>query len=98
MISEGFPVVLVAPRGKAQVDTSEILATVRERSARLIAISDDEDILAQAEIALRLPTMPEWISPIPGVVAGQLFAGALAHLNRLDPDRPRGLNKVTLTR
>lgn len=97
MIGEGFPVLLVAPKGKTHVDVPKILETVKERKARLIAISDDEDILSQAEVALRLPTMPEWVSPIPGVVAGQLFAGALADVNGLDPDQPRGLNKVTLT-
>jgi len=32
------------------------------------------------------------------VVPGQLFAGALAHRLGHDPDRPRGLSKVTLTR
>ena len=30
------------------------------------------------------------------VVAGQLFAGAVARAKGLDPDRPRGLSKVTL--
>lgn len=97
MIGEGFPVLLVAPRGKTHVDVPKIMDTVKQRSARLIAITDDEEILSQAEIALRLPEMPEWVSPIAGVVAGQLFAGALAEVNGLDPDKPRGLNKVTLT-
>jgi glucosamine--fructose-6-phosphate aminotransferase (isomerizing) len=79
------------------VDVPKILETVSERKARLIAISDDEELLARAEIGMKLPTMPEWVSPIAGVVAGQLFAGALAKVNGLDPDKPRGLNKVTLT-
>jgi glucosamine 6-phosphate synthetase-like amidotransferase/phosphosugar isomerase protein len=30
------------------------------------------------------------------VVAGQLFAGAVARAKGLDPDKPRGLSKVTL--
>jgi glucosamine--fructose-6-phosphate aminotransferase (isomerizing) len=97
MIGERFPVVLVAPRGKAHVDVPKILDTVRSRSARLIAISDDESVLGEAEVTLRLPAMPEWVSPIAAVVAGQLLAGGLADVNGLDPDRPRGLNKVTLT-
>ncbi len=97
MIGDGFPVLLVAPKGKTHVDVPKILATVKERNARLIAISNDADVLSQAEIAIELPEMPEWISPLPGVVAGQLFAGALADVNGLDPDQPRGLNKVTLT-
>lgn len=97
MIGEGFPVLLVAPKGKTHADVPKILQTVQERKARLIAVTNDADILSQAEIAIELPEMPEWISPVAGVVAGQLFAGHLADVNGLDPDQPRGLNKVTLT-
>ncbi len=98
MIGEGFPVLLVAPSGKTHVDVPQVLETVAKRRARLIAISDDEAVLSKAELGLRLPAgMPEWVSPIAAVVAGQLFAGALAEANGLDPDQPRGLSKVTLT-
>lgn len=98
MIGEGFPVLLVAPRGKSSVDVPKILETVGSRRARLIAMSDDEDLLGRAELGLRLPSgMPEWLSPLAAVVAGQLFAGALAKVHGLDPDQPRGLSKVTLT-
>lgn len=98
MIGEGFPVLLVAPSGKSSADVPKVLETVKSRNARLIAISDDEELLAQAELGLPLPKgLPEWLSPIAAVVAGQLFAGALADVHGLDPDKPRGLSKVTLT-
>jgi glucosamine--fructose-6-phosphate aminotransferase (isomerizing) len=98
MIGEGFPVLLVAPSGKTHADVPKILETVEKRGARLIVLSDDEALLAKAELALPLPKdMPEWVSPLAAVVAGQLFAGALAEANGLDPDQPRGLSKVTLT-
>lgn len=100
MIGEGFPVLLVAPRGATSVDVPELLATIDKRRARLsMVISDDPELLARAELGLRLPAgIPEWLSPIAAVVAGQLFAGALAEAHGLDPDQPRGLSKVTLTR
>ncbi|MCH2109504.1 MAG: SIS domain-containing protein [Polyangiaceae bacterium] len=97
MIGEGFPVLLVAPKGKTHADVPKILETVADRKARLISITDDEEILGKSELGLKLPAMPEWVSPIAGVVAGQIFAGALAQANGLDPDKPRGLSKVTLT-
>lgn len=98
MIGEGFPVLLVAPSGKTHADVPKVLETVEKRKARLIAISDDPAVLERAELGLRLPSgMPEWVSPMAAVIAGQLFAGALADVNGLDPDRPRGLSKVTLT-
>ena len=38
------------------------------------------------------------LSPLLSVVPGQLFAGAVARAKGLDPDKPRGLSKVTLAR
>ena len=64
-----------------------------------MAISDDPGVLGRARVALPLPgDMPEWVSPMVAVVPGQMFAVALARTRGLDPDQPRGLNKVTETR
>ena len=41
---------------------------------------------------------PPLLSPLLSVVPGQLFAWALARAKGLDPDRPRGLSKITLAR
>jgi glucosamine--fructose-6-phosphate aminotransferase (isomerizing) len=38
------------------------------------------------------------LAPLLSVVPGQLFAWALARAKGLDPDRPRGLSKVTRAR
>ena len=38
------------------------------------------------------------LAPLLSVVPGQLFAGAVARAKGLDPDKPRGLSKVTLAR
>jgi glucosamine--fructose-6-phosphate aminotransferase (isomerizing) len=43
------------------------------------------------------PPLP-LLSPLLSVVPGQLFAGAVARAKGLDPDKPRGLSKVTLAR
>ena len=40
----------------------------------------------------------ELLSPIPYIVPAQLFALHLAQARGGDPDAPRGLHKVTLTR
>jgi glucosamine--fructose-6-phosphate aminotransferase (isomerizing) len=36
-------------------------------------------------------------TPIPYIVPAQLFAATLAEVKGFDPDRPRGLSKVTRT-
>ena len=71
----------------------------QEREAEMIVISDDAATLALARIPLALPAdVPEWLSPLTSILPGQLFAMHLAHARDFDPDRPRGLRKVTETR
>ena len=42
--------------------------------------------------------LPEWLTPISYIVPGQLFALYLSLARGHDPDQPRGLKKVTVTR
>jgi glucosamine--fructose-6-phosphate aminotransferase (isomerizing) len=98
MIDEHFPVIVVAPSGPTQADVPALFDLLQKRGARVLAISDRPDVLSRAQFGLKLPAdVPEWVSPIVGVVAGQLFAHALCVATGQDPDKPRGLSKVTLT-
>jgi glucosamine--fructose-6-phosphate aminotransferase (isomerizing) len=98
LIHGGFPVIVIAPSGKMLPELTSFIETVRAANAELLAISDDDGVLHAARMALSLPKgMPEWLSPIPAIIPGQLFAMHLAHARDLDPDRPRGLQKVTET-
>jgi glutamine---fructose-6-phosphate transaminase (isomerizing) len=99
MLERDIPVVLVAPSGRAADNLPNVLDTLEERGARIVALSDRADILERAELPLLLPRgIPEWLSPIVGIVPGQLWAHALAVARGHDPAAPRGLAKVTLTR
>jgi glutamine---fructose-6-phosphate transaminase (isomerizing) len=98
-IQPGWPVVVVAPSGPARPSVEEIAQPLRERGARLIAVSDVRAVLRRAQTRLVLaPGVPEWLSPLTVVVPGQVTAMRLTSLRGLDPDRPAGLRKVTLTR
>jgi len=99
MIDRGFPVILLAPSGRTLNDTPALLTLLAERGARVLAISDVPELSARAEARIQLPSgVPEWLSPLVAVVPGQLFAGELALSSGQNPDSPRGLSKVTLTR
>ena len=98
-IQPGWPVVLVAPSGPARPSVEDVVLPLRERGARLVAISDVGAVLRRAQTRLPLvPHVPEWLSPLTAVIPGQLTALRLAQLRGLDIDAPVGLNKVTLTR
>jgi len=99
MLDETLPLLVVAPGENAVTDMSELLRRAHRAGAPLVALTDQPDLKTVAEAVLTVPRdMPEWLSPVTSVVAGQLWAHALTRARGLDPDAPRGLAKVTLTR
>ncbi len=98
-VAAGWPVFAIAPSGPAQASMGEAIDGVARRGARLIVASDDDALLARADVAFPLLRgVPEWLSPLTAVVPGQLAALRLARLRGVDLDHPLGLSKVTLTR
>jgi glucosamine--fructose-6-phosphate aminotransferase (isomerizing) len=98
IVSEGFPVLAVVPDGAVCEDVLALLTSlVEERGVELVALSNHEKALALARTPLRLPALPEWLSPLVGIVPAQLFCYHLARAMGRDPEAPRGLSKVTRT-
>lgn len=97
MLDRKFPVLVAAPSGAAASDAGEITATLAGRGAPVAVVSDRADLLARADIPLPMPPAPEWLSPLVAILPCQLLALAVAEAQGTDPDRPRGLAKVTLT-
>ncbi len=99
MLDDRYPVIVVAPSGPLLTEMRSAMIRIAERRAELLVISDDAETLACGRLALRLPvTVPEWLSPLVSVIPGQLLALHIALERGDDPDRPRALQKVTLTR
>lgn len=98
LVEPGFPVLMVAPSGRTFGDMLDFTRQLREEEADILMISDQQAALDLGTVAYQLPALPaEWVSPMISVVPGQLFAHYLALARGLDPDRPRGLHKVTST-
>jgi glutamine---fructose-6-phosphate transaminase (isomerizing) len=99
MIVAGSPALLVMPRGVGFADMQKLADECVERGAELTVISDDPAAAPQARCRLPLAaSVPEWLSPLTTVLAGQLLALELVLARGLDPDRPRGLpEKVVKT-
>lgn len=99
VVDPGFCVVLLAPRGKVLGDVRALLASLDERRAETVVISDAPSLRRRATRALAVPSgVPEWLAPLTAVVPGQLLALHLCRVKGLPVDRPRGLSKVTRTR
>lgn len=97
IVDEGYPCILFAPIGKGLGVMTELADALEQREAELLVISDDPALLARARTPLPMPTVPEYLSPLVGIVVAQLFAYHLARVKGRDPDHPRGLKKVTHT-
>ena len=97
VIDRGYPVILVAPQGGSFAGMREMGTDLAERNAESLIISNDADLLASGTMALPIPRAPEWLSPIPAVMPGQVYGLQQALARGYDVDKPRGLSKVTIT-
>jgi len=99
MIEHGFPTITFAPSGAMAKEMASFMQTISRHGAEVLAIGDDPEIISHAALSLKLPVrVPEWLSPIPAIIPGQLLAMHLAAIRNYDPDKPRSLSKVTETR
>jgi len=99
VLEHGFPVIVIAPSGVMKPELKRFIETLDLRKAEVIVISDNQEMLADAQVPLELPVqVPEWLSPIPAILPGQLFAMRLAAVRNYDPDKPRAIQKVTETK
>lgn len=100
MVENGFPVLSVIVEGKVADSMLPLLQHLRRQLlAELVVVSNLGAALSLAPAAFRLPSgVPEHITPLVSIVAGQLFAYHLTLAKGLDPEKPRTINKVTETR
>lgn len=95
VVERDFPVLAVAMQGPMFETTRSMLERIRDdRSTRLVAITDNVELPFQH---VAIPRIAEVLSPIPAIVAAQLFTTAVAENRGIDPQQPRGLSKVTKT-
>lgn len=99
IVGEGDVVMIVAPAGRTEKDFVNLLSTLKDRKkARVLLLSDDSALTHTVQDGILIPdTVPEWLTPIVGIVPAQLFSVHLAGALGLNPDAPRGLQKVTRT-
>jgi glucosamine--fructose-6-phosphate aminotransferase (isomerizing) len=87
-------VLLLLPPGRSTAGLIDVRVQLRGRSVPALTFALGED---PGDVAIRAG-LPEALAPIAAAPAVHLFAYHLAVARGLNPDRPRGLRKVTLTR
>jgi glucosamine--fructose-6-phosphate aminotransferase (isomerizing) len=92
-------VILIAPSGSAYFDTLNMKNKLLEAGAQILIITDDKQAAKGCAEKIMLPQIEnEYLAPFYIAVAAQLFACNLSLNRGLNPDAPRGLKKVTITK
>ncbi len=89
-VTRGLPVVALCAPGPAFSDIASLVDELRARGASVLVVGTGE----RADVPLP-GEVPEPLTPILAVVRGQQLAHGLALRLGYDPDRPKGLTKVT---
>jgi glucosamine--fructose-6-phosphate aminotransferase (isomerizing) len=98
LLESDFPVLAIAVNGKALPDMTSMIEAVKSTGADLAVMTNTNKLQEFTNSLIELPDdMPEWLSPIVTTVPGQLLALHLSLAKNVDPDKPRGLKKITLT-
>ncbi|WP_018653423.1 SIS domain-containing protein [Actinomadura flavalba] len=92
------PALLVAADdGPTLPGTVALAERVRSAGAQAFTVGGGARLAEAGDAALPGPALPEWVAPLGLIVPGQILVENLARRLGLDPDVPRGLNKVTQT-
>ncbi len=96
LVGEGFPVLVVAPPGPTRRHVAGVLRKLRRRGADAAVLSSGTQLPRRLAGSLRAPAdVPEELTPHVYALPVQLLAYHLGRVRGTDPDRPRGLRKVT---
>jgi len=95
LVTEGTPVVVVLTQRDTYDKTVSAIQEVKARGAFVIAVAyeDDTEVLKHADEALRIPRVPDLLSPVLSIVPLQLLAYHVASARGHDIDQPRNLAK-----
>jgi len=95
LLDQNFPVFAIATQAATLEKMVSNIQEVIARDAPVLAlISDGDETLAEIEAdRIAVPAVSEFLSPIPNVVAMQLFAYFVATERGCNVDQPRNLAK-----
>lgn len=98
-VDSEMPVIILAPKGKAFDDTKAMIDKIKAIGAQVFVITDDKKLKDENPISLLLPdTGSEVTEAFLFAMFAQSFAQLLSVSKDLNPDEPRLLKKVTITR
>jgi len=95
LLDESVPVIAAVPDLPDKTKTLSNMQECRARRSPVIAIATEGDpgVEAHCNDVIRVPACREFLSPVPVVIAEQLFAYHVARVRGCPIDQPRNLAK-----
>ncbi|TMC54372.1 MAG: SIS domain-containing protein [Chloroflexi bacterium] len=97
LIDPGFRVLAVVPSGVTRGPMLRAINRNRKLGASTLSVTDDAGA-SRGGAWLPHPRTAEWLAPIVSIIPCQLYALHLSLAKNLNPDRPRTVRKITMTR
>lgn len=96
VVGARFPVIMIAPPGPTRDHLGRVARRLAAQQARLLVVAPGTGLAGAGAATVPVPSgIPEILTPHVYIVPLQLLAYHLALDRGFDPDRPRGLRKVT---
>lgn len=93
LITEGVPVIALAPSDEAVYKMLGNIKEVRARGGFVISLNNSQEIEKESNVSIKLPSIDPLLHPFAMVVPLQLLAYYVSVARGINPDRPRNLAK-----
>lgn len=98
LIEEGTNVIMLAPDGEIAEEFIAMATRLSILGANIISFTDIPQIKEISNHYFEMPTHSSLENPFIYTVAAQMYAAKLAAVLGLNPDKPRNLQKITITK
>lgn len=98
LIGEGTNVLVLAPSGEMTGEFIDMTTRLSLLGAKITAFSDIKEVLDIADNSVAMPTVHSLAAPFIYTLAIQMYAADMADVLGKNPDAPRNLKKVTITK
>ncbi|MFA7076029.1 MAG: SIS domain-containing protein [Candidatus Izemoplasmatales bacterium] len=96
MISENSYSVVLMPEDESYQDGIKMLSALQKAGSKVLVITTNKNLDSSNKIVI--PEVTKYQAPFVNIFVAQYFCLHLALARGLNPDEPRGLRKVTITR
>lgn len=98
LVSEGTNIFMLAPDGECTENYTEMATRLNLLGANLYTLSDIKQIETMSKVSIKMPKTDYISSTVLYGTACHLLVHALAIAKGLNPDKPRNLKKITITK